>query len=162
MEKAVFLDRDGVVNFESGRYTCNIDDFIINDGIGEAIKFLKDNDFLVIIISNQAGIAKKLYSSEDLLEMHVKLCMYLKEYGTNVDGFYFCPHHESISRCLCRKPDSLLFEKALAVYGIDPSRSFMIGDKERDIIAAGKCGIAGFIIEPNNSIYEICRSIVKQ
>lgn len=160
MQKAVFLDRDGVINFERGEYTCCAENFIINDGIGESIKLLKQNDFLVIIISNQAGISKKLYTEEDLLEMHIKLCQHLKEYDTNVDDFYYCTHHDSISKCLCRKPGSLLFEKAIAVYDIDPAKSYMIGDKERDIIPAQKCGIKGFQIEANSSIYEICKSII--
>lgn len=162
MKKAVFLDRDGVINFESGNYTCSVKDFVINEGIGESIKLLKDNDFIVIIISNQGGIAKKLYTQDDLLDMHIKLCQYLNEYGTQVDDFYYCPHHESITNCLCRKPKTLLFEKAIAVYEIDTSKSFMIGDKERDIIPAEECGIEGFLIEANRNIYDICKQITER
>jgi D-glycero-D-manno-heptose 1,7-bisphosphate phosphatase len=162
MRKAVFLDRDGIINFEHGSYTCNVNDFIINNGVCEAIKLLKDNNFLVIIISNQAGIAKNLYTHDNLLEMHIKLCQYLREFNTNIDDFYYCPHHESITNCLCRKPESLLFEKAIAVYNIDVSKSYMIGDNERDIIAADKCGIKGFLVKPNQNIYEICNTITQQ
>ncbi|MDR2011319.1 MAG: HAD-IIIA family hydrolase [Bacteroidales bacterium] len=161
MKKAVFLDRDGVINYESGNYTCNVNDFIINNGVGEAIKLLKNNGYLVIIISNQGGIAKKLYTHLDLLEMHIKLCEYLMGYNTSIDDFYYCPHHESVSKCLCRKPKSLLFEKAIAVHNIDVSESYMIGDKDRDIIPARDCGIKGFLIKPNTNIYEICKSIIK-
>ena len=160
LEKAVFLDRDGVINYERGCYTTNVDDFIINNGIGEAIKLLKNNNFLVIVISNQAGLAKKLFTENDLLEMHIKLCTYLFDYQTNIDDFFVCPHHPDFTNCLCRKPKSLLFEKALAVYNIDPKLSFMIGDSERDIIAAEKCGIKGILIESNRNIIEICEQII--
>ena len=161
MKKAVFLDRDGVINFERGHYTVKVSDFIINDGIGEAVKLLKDNGFGVIIISNQGGIAKGLYSHDDVLDMHLKLCEYLFEYGTNIDDFFYCPHHDSISQCLCRKPNTLLFEKAMAIYNINIDNSYMIGDSERDIIAAQKCGIKAIKIEPNKNIVEICKTIIE-
>lgn len=161
MNKAVFLDRDGIINFEPGHYTCSAGDFIINEGVGESIKLLKDKGFLVIVISNQGGIAKGLYSHEDVLEMHIKLCEYLSEFNARVDDFYYCPHHEAVSKCLCRKPGSLMFEKAVAVYDIDPFVSFMIGDGERDIIAAGKVGLKGIKVSPNTNIFEICKEITE-
>jgi D-glycero-D-manno-heptose 1,7-bisphosphate phosphatase len=136
MNKAVFLDRDGVINKETGQYTTCVEDFIINEGIGESIKLLKDSGFLVIIISNQGGIAKSLYSHEDVLEMHLKLCEYLYIYNTAIDDFYYCPHHPDIGLCLCRKPDSLLLEKAISRYNISIEDSYFIGDSERDMDAA--------------------------
>lgn len=157
----MFLDRDGVINNEPGHYTSSVDDFIINDGIGEAVKLLKNAGYLVIIISNQGGIAKGLYTNQDVLEMHLKFCEYLANYDTNIDDFYYCPHHDQISKCLCRKPGNLLFEKALAVYNINPEKSFMIGDSIRDIEAASKCGIKAFQITPNESIVPICSEIIK-
>ncbi len=161
MNKAVFLDRDGIINHEPGNYTCNVDDFVINDGIGESIKLLKDNGYIVIVISNQGGIAKGLYSHNDILEMHIKLCEYLSDYDTSIDDFYYCPHHNEISLCLCRKPGSLLFEKAIAVYNIDPLKSIMIGDGDRDIIAAALVGVRGIKVSPNSNILEICREIIE-
>ncbi|MBN2779018.1 MAG: HAD-IIIA family hydrolase [Bacteroidales bacterium] len=162
MNKAVFLDRDGVINYEAGHYTCSIKDFKINDDIGKSVKLLKDNDFLVIVISNQGGIAKGLYTEKDVLEMHISFCEYLANYQTKVDDFYFCPHHDEFGKCLCRKPQSLLLEKAMAVYNIDPLKSFMIGDRLRDIETAKKCGIKGIQIESNQSIYDICKNIAEQ
>lgn len=159
MNKVVFLDRDGVINFEPGHYTCSAAEFVINDGIGEAIKLLKDSGFLIIVISNQGGIAKSLYTHDDVLEMHIKLCEHLANFETKVDDFYYCPHHDSFTKCLCRKPGTLLFEKAAAVYDIDPSLSFMIGDSIRDVEAAEKCGICGIKVEPNFNILDICRQI---
>lgn len=116
--KAVFLDRDGVINLERGRYTCSPDDFIINDGIAESVKILNDSGFIVIVISNQGGIAKSLYDISDVLDIHKRFCEIISEKNAVIDDFFFCPHHDSISKCLCRKPGSLLFEKALAMYDI--------------------------------------------
>ncbi|MCK9499566.1 MAG: HAD family hydrolase [Bacteroidales bacterium] len=160
MNKAVFLDRDGVINFEKGHYTTNLDDFIINKGVGAAIKLLKDNGYLVIVISNQGGIAKALYTHEDVLEMHIKFCEYLFEFDTKIDDFFYCPHHQDYGKCLCRKPEALLFEKAIKIYNIDVKNSLMIGDSDRDIQAAAKCGINGIKIKPNENILEICKQIV--
>lgn len=160
MKKAVFIDRDGVINYEPGYYTCSADDFIINDGVGEAINLLKKHHFLVIVISNQGGIAKELYTENDVLEMHIKFCEYLAAYNTQVDDFYFCPHHDEFGKCLCRKPQSLMLEKAMAIYDIEPSASFMIGDRHRDVEAAKRCGVKGIMIESNQNIYETCLNIV--
>ncbi len=160
MNKAVFLDRDGVINKELGHYATNIDAFVINDDIAESIYLLKERGYIVIIISNQGGIAKKLYSNSDVLAMHDKLQSYLKKHNTYVDDFYFCPHHQDFSKCICRKPDNLMLQKAIASYKINISKSFMIGDSERDIIAAKKTGISGILIEPNTSILNICKEII--
>lgn len=162
MNKAVFLDRDGVINRELGHYCENINDFEILADVGEAIKTLKDAGFLVIVISNQGGIAKGLYSAKDVENMHSIFCNYLSKYGTCVDDLYFCPHHDSISKCLCRKPNSLMIEKAMAVYDIDPKQSYMIGDGKRDIEAAENAGVKGILIESNTSILDICKQIASE
>ena len=162
MRKAVFLDRDGVINKELGRYCENVDEFEILEDVGHAIKVLKDAGFLVIIISNQGGIAKGLYTEADVNDMHDKLCRHISEFGASIDDFYFCPHHDAISKCLCRKPQSLMIEKAMATYDIDPSQSFMIGDGNRDIEAAERAGIKGIKIESNSGILEICKQIASK
>lgn len=162
MNKAVFLDRDGVINKELGHYCEKVDDFEILEGVGCAIKVLKEAGFLVIVISNQGGIAKGLYTEADVTAMHKKLRDYLIEYDTDIDDFYFCPHHDSISKCLCRKPNSLMIEKAMSVYDINPALSYMIGDGKRDIEAAERAGVKGILIEPNSGILEICKQIASE
>ena len=161
MKKIVFFDRDGVINHEPGHYTSSVDEFVVNDGIGESVKLLKDSGYTVIIISNQGGIAKGLYSADDVLKMHKKLQDYLLEYNTEIDDFYFCPHHNDFGKCLCRKPGNLMFEKAIYLNNASPLESFMIGDSERDLHAAEKSGVKGFLITPNENILELCRKIVK-
>lgn len=160
MKKAVFLDRDGVINKERGEYTYRPDDFIINAGLIESIKLLKDNGFIVIIVSNQGGIAKEIYTSEDVIKLYEILQKKLQKDGVEADDFFFCPHHEKTGRCLCRKPGSLLLEKAIALYNIDNKKSFMIGDSERDIIAAERAGVKGVLINANENIYNHCAKIV--
>ena len=162
MNKAVFLDRDGVINRELGHYCEKVEDFEILEDVGNAIKVLKDAGFLVIAISNQGGIAKGLYTETDVNAMHSKLCDYLSRFNTSIDDFYFCPHHDSISKCLCRKPNSLMIEKAMSVYDINPALSYMIGDGKRDIEAAEHAGVKGILIEPNSGILEICKQIASE
>ena len=131
--KCVFLDRDGVINRELGDYAYRLDHFELNAGVNESLKKLKDNGFLLIIVTNQAGIAKKLYSKEDVLRCH----QYLQENcGNLIDDLYFSPHHPTVTESLLRKPDSLMFEKAMAKYKIEAVRSWMVGDSPRDIIPA--------------------------
>lgn len=161
MKKAVFFDRDGVINKERGEYTFRISDFIINDGIIENFRLLKENDFLLIIISNQGGIAKGIYKAEDvdLLQRHFESI--LKKENLTTDGFYYCPHYTEEGNCICRKPDTLLIEKAIYIHDLDVSKSFFIGDSQRDIDAGKKAGLKTFLIEPNTSISDICKIIIK-
>lgn len=138
MNKCVFLDRDGVLNREIGEYAYRPDHFIINTGVAEALKELKAEGYLLIVITNQAGISKGLYRDEDVQICHDLL---QQECGGLIDDIYYCPYHPSSTNSLCRKPDSLMFEKAIAKYRIDPSVSWMVGDAERDILPAKKLGI---------------------
>ncbi len=162
MNKAVFLDRDGVINMERGEYTWKPNDFVLNKGLSKSVKLLKDSGFIVVILSNQGGVAKGIYSVKDVLKLHEIMQKELSSFETAVNDIFFCPHHESTGKCLCRKPGSLMVEKALAIYKINPSESFMIGDSERDIVAAERAGVKGILIKANESIYEYCRKIVSQ
>lgn len=154
--KAIFLDRDGVINQERGEYTFLLKDFIINDDVFETLKIWNDAGYLLIIISNQGGIGKGIYSHSDVQVLNEFLCLKFKENKIDWTEMYYCPHHpEYNGRCLCRKPGSILFEKAIAKYSIDVTRSFMIGDKERDILASEKTGIKGILIEANSSLKKI-------
>lgn len=155
-KKAVFLDRDGIINMERGDYTWKKDDFIFVPEIFDNLNNLQKKGFLLIVISNQGGVAKKLYSLEELDSIMSFLKSKMAEKGVFIHDILFCPHHPEYSgKCICRKPDSVLFEKSLAKYNIDPQLSYMIGDKERDIKAAEKAGIRSFLTEANRSIKNI-------
>lgn len=138
MNKAVFLDRDGVLNEEIGNYVWTLDKFKIVDGIIDVLQKLKKEGYKLIVVTNQAGIAKGLYGHEDVKKMHDH---FQEQSGNAIDHFYYAPGHPSVSESLMRKPDSLMWEKAMAKFNIDPAQSWMIGDKERDLMPAKKFGI---------------------
>lgn len=159
MRRCLFLDRDGVVNRERGEYTFLPEHFEILPHLPESIFEAREKGYLIIIISNQGGVAKGLYGKTNVVYLHQLLLEELERYGTTVDEFYFCPHHDAQGRCLCRKPGSQMIEKAIARYGIDPSRSFMIGDSVRDVEAAERVGVKGIRIAPNSSILDIVKGL---
>ncbi|MFM6983226.1 MAG: D-glycero-alpha-D-manno-heptose-1,7-bisphosphate 7-phosphatase [Chitinophagaceae bacterium] len=149
MQKAIFFDRDGVLNREIGDYVCRIEDFeVLTDSVA-CIQLAKSHGFKVIIITNQGGIDKDLYTAEELASFHQVLIDACDAAGTVIDDIYFCPHHPIKGKCLCRKPDSLMLEKAIAKHRLDPSKCLMIGDTERDMKAAEKAGVKGLLIQPN-------------
>ncbi|MBF8963137.1 HAD family hydrolase [Pontibacter sp. FD36] len=141
--KCVFLDRDGVLNRERGDYTYTLEDFEVLPGVPEALALLKQNGFLLIVVTNQGGIAKGLYTKADVMACHQKLqdaCDHL------IDALYYAPSHPDYSESLSRKPDSLMLERAIARYNIDPAQSWMVGDSHRDLEAAEKVGIRSIIV----------------
>ena len=119
MAKAVFLDRDGVINLERGDYTFRLKDFVINDGVVEALSDFQRKGYLLYIITNQSGISKGQYTHENVNEIHDFLITKLRESGIHISAIYYCPHHPEQSNCLCRKPNCLLIEKAIARFDID-------------------------------------------
>ncbi len=137
-EKAVFLDRDGVLNEERGDYVWRLQDFKIVPGIIDVLQELKAMGYLLIVVTNQAGIAKGRYTRKHMQECHD---YFQEESGHLIDHFYFAPDHPDFSESLMRKPDSLMWERAMAKFNIDPLNSWMVGDKERDLIPAKKFGM---------------------
>jgi D-glycero-D-manno-heptose 1,7-bisphosphate phosphatase len=150
--KALFLDRDGVLNRERGEYTFRVEDFDILPSVGETLKKAQQLGFKLIVITNQGGIAKGLYGHDDVKRVHRFFQNQMSEQGVEIDDFFYSPNHDVVSKSLDRKPDSLLLEKAIYLHNIDPSQSFMIGDSDRDCEAAGKVGVKCFKIESNTSI----------
>ncbi len=153
--KVLFLDRDGVVNRERGEFTWKLEDFQINDGVFEALNIFREHNFEFIIISNQSGIARGLYEKSDVEFLHHHLKRAAVAKGISILDIYYCPHHPDSSRCICRKPDSLLLEKAIARYHVDSEQSRFIGDAERDISAANKVGLQAIRIQPNSSLMDL-------
>jgi D-glycero-D-manno-heptose 1,7-bisphosphate phosphatase len=151
MNRCVFLDRDGVLNKDNPNYTYTINEFQILPGVVEAITLLKDAGYLLVVITNQSGIAQKIYTEAQMKECHDYL---QSACAHRIDQFYFCPHHPSVTASIARKPGTLMFEKAIAKFNIDPKTSWMVGDRGRDIIPARELGITtvqiGHEIEPVN------------
>ena len=103
---------------------------------------------------------KGIFSIADVEKLHTHLLEQLKKEGIEIEEIYYCPHHPEFGSCICRKPDSLLVEKALARFNIDRSKSYFIGDKERDVLAGKKAGVEGILIESNTSLLEAIQKIV--
>ena len=135
---AIFLDRDGTINEEMG-YVNHVSRFRIFPFVAESIKKLRGKDFKIIVVTNQSGIARGYFSEKVLEEVHQKLKNYLSENGTGLDDIYYCPHHPSEGRgkykldCNCRKPKTGMIDQALKEHNIDLSRSYMIGDRFKDM-----------------------------
>ena len=154
MTKAIFLDRDGVINQERKDYVKKLDEFIILDKTSDAINIIKNHGFLVIIITNQSPINRKLLSVETLNKIHEKLQSYLERYDTSFDGVYFCPHTPS-ENCECRKPKPGLIVQAVTDFQIDLSQSYMIGNSETDLQAARNAGCKGILLKKNQTLLEV-------
>ncbi|MFW9827331.1 MAG: D-glycero-beta-D-manno-heptose 1,7-bisphosphate 7-phosphatase [Candidatus Thorarchaeota archaeon] len=132
-KKAIFLDRDGVINKEIS-YLSHPDDFKFIEGSIEALKILKQKNYLLIIITNQAGIARGYFSEDTLKKIHTKMLSMLKENSIEIDDIYYCPHHPDFSGpCNCRKPKPGMILKAKSKFDIDLSYSYMVGDTLTDI-----------------------------
>ncbi len=162
--RAVFLDRDGVINDDTGHYYIyKPDDFKINSGIIEGLKLLSNSGFKLIIVSNQGGVAKGIYSEDDINKIHQKLHSELKKHALVIDAIYYCPHHESVSDCECRKPKPGMILKAIKDLDINPLESYLIGDSERDIIAGEDAQLKEcFLIKKNSSIVPVCKTIINK
>lgn len=133
MNKCIFLDRDGVLNHEIGSYVYHAGNFKIIAGVPEAIAKLHSLGYLLIIMTNQGGVSKGLYQEQDVWNCF----SWLQEACSNrFTDMYFAPTHPNYSSSLAFKPGRLMFEKALAKYNIDPQKSWMVGDRETDLIPA--------------------------
>lgn len=150
--KCLFLDRDGVINEEMG-YVWQIDKIQFKPGIIELINFANFMEYKVIVITNQGGISKGLYTVNDVTTLHQFIKECFASHGAIIDEFLFCPHHPEQSRCLCRKPGKLLFERAIHQYQINPKQSFMLGDKQHDLTPAKQLGMTTVLVGVQDPMY---------
>jgi len=161
MKKAVFLDRDGVINSDEGHYYIyKIEDFKLNTGIVQGLGLLLTNNFLLFVITNQGGVAKGIYTKNDINKIHLYLKKKLAEYQIFITEIYCCPHHESVSKCKCRKPSPYFIEKAKEKYDLNLHQSFFIGNSETDMLTAKAAGVKGIKIKDNENIIPYCKIII--
>jgi len=151
---AVFLDRDGVI-CEDVRYLTNPSQIKFLPKVVEAIRILNEMGVKVITVTNQSVIARNMLSINELETIHKQLLDNLRNQGARIDAIYYCPHHPNgivknyAKNCDCRKPEPGLLLKAIDELKIDPLKSFMVGDKQRDIIAGKKVGCKTILVSSN-------------
>jgi len=144
LQPAVFLDRDGTINQDTG-YIDSPERLFIIDGAASAIKRLNSKGFRVVVITNQSGVGRGYFTKEAADSVNKKLEEVLKREGAHLDGIYYCPHHPD-DNCECRKPRIGLLEKAKNDLAIDFKKSYVIGDKVSDIEIAQGIGGKGILV----------------
>jgi len=151
LRRAVFLDRDGTINVEKD-YLYRCEDFAFLPGVDAAIRRLKEAGFVVVVTTNQSGVARGYYSEEDVRRLHEHLQQLLRQQRTEVDAFYFCPHHPTAGLgayrrdCDCRKGSPGMLLQAAKEHALDLSRSFMVGDKCADVEAGERAGCTPLLV----------------
>lgn len=155
---AIFLDRDGTINFDPG-YIKNPDDVKILPGVSEGIRKLKvELGFKIVVVSNQAGVSKGLMTIEDVHAVNNRIQELLKKENAEIDAFYFCPFHpdyDDEEKSKCRKPSPLMLLKAAEELDIDLTRSFMVGDRAGDIEAGLNAGVKSILLQSEIAEEEI-------
>lgn len=164
---AIFLDRDGVINVDTG-YVYLVDDFKFIDGVIDALLQLKQKGYLLVVVTNQSGIARGLFTEEQFMSLTEWMDWSLADRGVDLDGIYFCPHHPSEGSdqyrksCTCRKPGPDMILDAVKHLDIDLTRSYMVGDKPSDMKAAIHAGVAHkILVETGKAITEEGRSLAE-
>lgn len=149
---AVFLDRDGTINEEVG-YIDNLDKLKIIPRAYEAIRLINKSGMKVVVISNQAGVARELFTEEFLKATNDYLHAMLRQEGACIDGFYYCPHHPTVGKepylqvCGCRKPEPGMMLQAARDLDIDLTKSYIVGDRYNDMEAGKKIGVRGVLVK---------------
>ena len=153
----LILDRDGVINKDFG-YVCDWERFEYIDGVIETLKYFSKIKYNIFLVTNQSGIARKLFSEDEFLLFQNSLINDMKKKGIFIKGFEYCPHHpEAIDKryrlkCNCRKPNPGMIKKILQNYKISPDEVIFVGDKISDIQAAFRSGIKNtYLIKDNES-----------
>jgi D-glycero-D-manno-heptose 1,7-bisphosphate phosphatase len=145
-KKAVFLDRDGTINYDFG-YVHKYSDFRFRPFVIKGLKYLMEKKYLIFIVTNQAGIAKGKFKVSDLLILHNKVRFFLKKKGVKIKKIEYCPYHPKgiikkyKKKSAYRKPNNMMVRKILNKWNIDIKKSFMIGDRRKDMLAAKKSSI---------------------
>lgn len=158
MTKAIFLDRDGTINVDHG-YVYKVEKLELLPGVLEALKIFKEAGFIFIVITNQSGIGRGYYTLEDANIFNKALAKLLMESNIEIKEFYTCPHAPNIE-CSCRKPSPVLINKAIESYSINPSSSYMFGDKKSDVECGENAGVKSYLITKNESLLFWAKKLV--
>jgi len=153
MRKALFLDRDGVINKEKN-YLYKIEDFEFIDGVFETCRYFQEKGYLIVIITNQAGIARGKYTEDDFTKLTTWMLQEFKKENIEITKVYYCPHHPDFTgECSCRKPKPGMILDAKKEFNINLENSILVGDKNSDIEAGLNVGIEkSFLINTGHQI----------
>ena len=167
LNKCVFLDRDGVLNKDVG-YISKIKEFEIYPFTAKAIKLLNDQGYLVILITNQAGVGRGLITLKQLNSIHMYLKKMIKKNKAIINDIYFCPFHPTHGigkykkNTQDRKPGSGMIKKAIKKWNIDINNSFMIGDRKKDLLSAKGAGVKFYYKSKKKNLYQQVKEVVKK
>ncbi len=142
--RAVFLDRDGTINFDPG-YLGDAERFRLLPGVVDALRRLREAGYLIFVVSNQSGIARGFFSHEDLRRIHDTMSAALRAHGVELDGIYYCPHHPD-EQCPCRKPSPAMVLDAARRYDVSLGDSFFIGDRLSDVETGSRAGCGTILV----------------
>lgn len=151
LQPAIFIDRDGTINEDIG-YVSAPDELIVYPYAAEAVRLINESNLKAIVITNQSGIARRMYTEATLAAIHDRMVEELARGGARIDAIYYCPHHPRIGdehyrrACDCRKPGTGMLAQAAREHDIDLTRSFVIGDKSSDINLATNAGARGVLV----------------
>ena len=162
-KKCVFLDRDGTLNVRPPRacYIERPEDFVWLEGAVEAVRKFKEAGWLVILISNQPGIARGNLTEEMLALVHEKMLSELRQSGGDIDAIYYCPHNWD-DGCFCRKPKPGMLYQAQRDYSLNLKECVLIGDDERDIEAGEAAGCRCYLVDAENSLLQITDQLLAE
>jgi D-glycero-D-manno-heptose 1,7-bisphosphate phosphatase len=146
-DKALFLDRDGTLMVDVG-YPSRPDQVSLLPGVTEALAACRDAGYLLSIVSNQSGVGRGYFGAEAVQAVHERLLELLSQRGVQIDDAQYCLHAPE-DHCDCRKPSPLMVRRSAARLGVDPTRSFMIGDKPSDIEAGRRAGCRTILFSPD-------------
>ncbi len=152
MRRAIFLDRDGTL-IRNHHYGCDPDCIELLEGVPEGLRLLRSEGFLLVVVTNQSGVARGYFTEARLQAMHRRLARLLARRGAGVDGFYYCPHHPRgvvpaySTACDCRKPSPGMILRACADMGVDPAASWLIGDILDDVEAGKRAGCRSILLD---------------
>lgn len=153
---ALFLDRDGVINFDSDNYILSWSEFMFRPHVLEVLSKIAEFNIYVFIVTNQSAIARGYMTIETLIDIHSKMLNTIQKTSGRIDRIYFCPHHPD-EGCHCRKPQTGMLEQAAREYSIDPHKLFIVGDKASDIIAGKNFGCYSILVESSRIDDEITK-----
>lgn len=158
-QRAIFFDRDGTLNNDPG-YISSPKQLKLYPGARKAIKLAKDANFLTFVVSNQSGIGRQYFTTEQLHSVHEHMQNVLARDHAQVHGIYFCPHHPD-AQCACRKPKTDLIRQILQKYAIDLAASYVIGDKNSDLLLAQAIGAQPIIVLTGHGLKTLRHLAVK-